>query len=99
MTAPQAAAPWRVAIDAELDDLVRQLRAGFDVAPARCARLEGAIAAAIAAGLVPAAILHRHVRDRLQGCPAIAEVGADGALMLHLRQRRAPVYPSAPAAG
>ena len=81
-------------IERELHDCADELRAGRDVAPARRARLEGAIAAVIAANDVDVDAVMRQLRALLPaGCAIVIEPDI-GAVSLQLWQRRAPVYPS-----
>ncbi|HSB96953.1 MAG TPA: hypothetical protein VLC91_10910 [Spongiibacteraceae bacterium] len=81
------------AIAAELDTLLQQLAAGFDVTPAQRLHLEGLTAACLLTG-GDAQILLELCRQRL---PAGANVklSADGCtLQFDLWQQRAPVYPT-----
>lgn len=86
---------WRAAIDTELCALAEQLERGCDIAPSRRWQLEGFIAAAQADGIGPAELLRWCEPHR----SAYIEVEIDGArnsLRFDFRQKRAPVYPSAP---
>jgi hypothetical protein len=83
-----------VLIEQELSALTQSLQAGRDVAPARRARQEGLLAAALAAGAATPAALRQHIQARLPAgsCVDIADNG--GAVRLHVWQKRAPVHPS-----
>lgn len=91
----QAGAALRARIDAESGALVRAVCAGRDTAPARRARLEGLIAAAVAAGVPPAVLRQQLCAQLPPGSSVVIEDDTDGvAVRLHLWQRRAPVRPS-----
>lgn len=78
-------------IGAELAAITQQVNDGFDVAPARRARVEGMAAAALTSGLDAQQLLE-FCRLRL---PADAQVILQSdrrALQLDVWQRRAPVY-------
>ena len=87
------------AIATELDDGIRQLSAGFDMAPARRSGLEALTMVCLQSGMAAEELL-QFCRQRLSVDAAVylkADVylNADGkALQFDLWQRRAPVYPS-----
>jgi len=81
------------AIAAQLDTLLQQLAAGFDVTPAQRLHLEGLTAAWLLAG-GDAQVLLQLCRQRM---PAGTDVklSVDGrTLQFDLWQQRAPVYPT-----
>lgn len=83
-------------IEAELQAMAAALRAGNDVAPARRAQLEGAIALALDAGWIDDARVEAWARDDLRECGAldIERRQAFWVVRLLLWQRRAPVSPT-----
>lgn len=81
------------AIEAELDALARDASAGFDIAPARRARVEGMATAALRHGSDAEQLVERCRRV----LPADSNVVFDEAaqtLRLDIWQRRAPVEPT-----
>lgn len=85
------------ALNAELAVFAQRIAAGLDVAPARRARFEGMVAAALAQGVDSQALLES-CRDHL---PAGAQLVLHDAHAprLDIWQRRAPVEPSTSAGG
>jgi len=85
-------------IELELAEFAQQLRANGDVAPARIARLEGAIGAGIDSGVLVAEEIVERVRELLpdQCLVQLLPAAEFCRVRLQLWQRRAPVYPSAP---
>jgi hypothetical protein len=80
-------------IAAQLDALLQQLAAGFDVAPAQRLHLEGLSAACLVAG-GDAEVLLRLCRQRMPASSNV-KLSADGrTLQFDLWQQRAPVYPT-----
>lgn len=85
------------AIERELAGMARALDDGCDVAPARRARLEGAIAIAIDTGWIRVDALRERARTLLGQDALVIEAGPDGCnVQLMVWQRRAPVRPSTP---
>lgn len=80
-------------IGALLDNIVQQLAAGFDAAPAQRLQLQGLTCAALLMG-TDAALLLQFCRQRIP-VDAVVFLTTDGrALQFDLWQVRAPVYPT-----
>lgn len=81
------------AIEAELEAMARQACDGFDIAPARRARVEGMAIAALSLGADGKALLAACARLLPAGASATLEEGGR-ALRIDIWQRRAPVEPT-----
>jgi hypothetical protein len=86
------AAVLLAALHAELDVFAQRLAAGFDVAPARRARFEGMVAAALTQGIDSDELLDSCRRHLPAGAQLVLRDARTP--QLDIWQRRAPVEPS-----
>lgn len=89
----QSIAPLLAAIETELKELAQRAEEGFDIAPARRARIEGMAAAALAQG-ADAQQLMASCRRVLPADASVILAADTRALQIDIWQRRAPVVPT-----